>query len=213
MILGAGEYRGREHNRQPRETDDVPNDARAVRAGGDGLVAQLVHVDRADGALVLLEHSLQRAVEAIHVPDAHLALAPAAQQLLAVFGHGDGRHALVVAVVYRIQQPSSLGREYAYVAVVPRCDNLRTVEREQHAGAREIPHGDPEQFLERVHGPHAHVVLASRREHLAVVVRERQIVYDRRVAREQAGDVEVVRPHDKQFTVHRAHQYGRVVLH
>lgn len=205
MVLSTGEYRRREHDRQPRETDDVPYHARAIRTGRDGLVAQLVHVDRAHRAFVLLEHSLKRANQFVHLPDADLALTATAQQFLAVLGHGDGRHALVVAVVYGVQQAPGFRREYPDVAIVPGRNNLRTVEREQHARAREVPHGDPEQLLECVHRPNAHVVLASRGEHLAVVVRERQIVHHRGVTCEQAGNVEVFGPNRKQLAVDSAH--------
>jgi len=211
MVLGTGEYRRREHDGQPREPDNVPDHTRAVRASRDRLVAQLVHVDRAHRALVLLEHSLQRPVEVVHLPHADLALTSTAQQFPAVLGHGDGRHALIVTVVYGVQQPSGFRREYPDVAVVPRRDDLRAVVREQHAGAREVAHGDTEQLLERVHRPDAHVVLAGGGEHLAVAVRERQIVHHRRVTCEQTGDVEVARPDREQLAVDGAHQYDAVV--
>jgi len=133
MVLGASEYRRREHNGQPRKPDNVPDDARAVRAGRDRFMAQLVHVDRAHRTLVLLEHGLQRPVEVAHLPNPHLAFTTTAQQLPAVLGHGDGRHAFVVTVVDGVQQTPGFRCKYPDVAVIPRRDNLRAIVREQHA--------------------------------------------------------------------------------
>jgi len=116
-----------------------------------------------------------------------------------------------VTVVDGVQQPPGFRREYPDVTVVPRSDDLRAVVREQHTGAREIAHSDPEQLLERVHRPDAHVVLAGRGEHLAIAVRERQVVDHGRVTREQARDVEVTRPDREQLAVHRAHQHDAIV--
>jgi len=133
MVLGAGEYRRREHNGQSRKPDNVPDDARAVRAGRDRFMAQLVNVDRAHRALVFLEHGLQHPVEVVHLPNPDLALTTTAQQLPTVLGHGDGRHALVVTVVDGVQQTPGFRCKYPDVAVVPRRDDLRAIVREQHA--------------------------------------------------------------------------------
>jgi len=133
MVFGAGEYRRREHNGQSRKPDNVPDDARAVRAGRDRFMAQLVNVDRAYRALVFLEHGLQRPVEVVHLPNPDLALTTTAQQLSTILGHGDGRHALVVTVVDGVQQTPGFRCKYPDVAVVPRRDDLRAIVREQHA--------------------------------------------------------------------------------
>jgi len=88
-----------------------------------------------------------------------------------------------VAVVDGVQQTPGFRRENPYVAIVPRRDDLRAIVREQHAGACEVAHGDPEQLLQRVHRPDADVMLAGGGEHLAVAMRERKVIHYRRVAR------------------------------
>lgn len=212
MVPGFGEHRGREHDGEPRETDDVPDDARAVRAGSQRLLAVPVHIDRADRALVLLEDGQKRAAAAAlpagrQAPDTHLAVAAATKQPPAVLGDGDRGHAIVVTVFDDVQQTAGLRRKHSDLAVAPRRGHLRAVVREQHARAHDVSHGDPKQLLQRVHRPHAHVVSAGRREHLAVVAWERQVVHHGRMAREQSRLLERVRRDREQLAVHRAHQY------
>jgi len=53
-------------------------------------------------------------------------------------------------------------------------------------------------------------MFAGSGEHLAVAMRERKVIHYGRVTREQAGDVEVVRPDRKQLAVNGAHQNDAV---
>jgi len=53
-------------------------------------------------------------------------------------------------------------------------------------------------------------MFAGSGEHLAVAMRERKVIHYGRVTREQAGDVEVVRPDHKQLAINGAHQNDAV---
>lgn len=213
MVLDVGEHRVGEDGGDAHVPDQVPDDARTVRAGRHGLFAAPVHVDRAHHAVVVLEHGHQRADAVHHAPHAQPAVAAAAQQPPAVRVGRDGRHAVAVTVLDGVQRPSRFGGERAHPAVAPRRDDLRAVVREHHAGARAVADGDAQQLLHGVHRPHAHVLPAGGGEHAAVVARERHVVHHERVAREHAHRAEVVIADGEQLAVRGAHQQQRVAHH
>jgi len=90
-------------------------------------MAQPVQVDGRYRTFVLLEHRYQCTVSAVHVPHSHLPIAATTHQLHTVLAHGYSRHAVVVTVVYGVQQPARFRRERPDAAVVPGADDLGAV--------------------------------------------------------------------------------------
>lgn len=107
-----------------------------------------------------------------HLPQSHLALAPAADEVATVGCGGQRRDTLVVGVVDGVDEATGERSEGADYAVVPRGEDRLAVVREHHAGAAEVGHADAEQLLHGAHGPDAHVVLSGSCEDLGEVPKE-----------------------------------------
>lgn len=109
---------------------DVPDDARAIVRGGDGVGVGLVDLNIRDSASVFLEGSLHDLGLSSDSPDSDFSFHSSGDNVVAVVGGGEGGDSMVVGVVDGVEELSRLGEEGTDLTVVPSRDDALTVGHE-----------------------------------------------------------------------------------
>mmetsp|Transcript_5865 Transcript_5865/g.14896 ORF Transcript_5865/g.14896 Transcript_5865/m.14896 type:complete len:382 (-) Transcript_5865:850-1995(-) len=182
MVRARLEERGGEQRVVAGEAGKVPNDGAAVGGGADALAVVAPQRDAVHGPLVLLHARHHGLALGPHAPHAHVALLAARDDARAVVGGDDGRHG-GVCVVDGVEQAPALRGKGADLAVGPPADDGPAVRHKRHALALHVGHLDAQQLARLVDVPHADVAATARGEHLAVPLRERDVVDGLVVAR------------------------------
>jgi len=109
---------------------DVPDDARAIVRGGDGVGVGLVDLNIRDSASVFLEGSLHDLGLSSDSPDSNFSFHSSGDNVVAVVSAGEGGDSMVVGVVDSVEELSRLGEEGTDLTVVPSRDDAFTVGHE-----------------------------------------------------------------------------------
>jgi hypothetical protein len=139
-------------------TLNVPNDGRAIVAGGDSLGISLVNANVSNAASVLLQGSLHDLGLFADSPDSNLTFHTTGNNALAVRGGREGGNTVVVSVVNGVEELARLGQESTDLAIVPSGDDALAISHEGNGEALEAWDFNSEELLAGLHVPHADVV-------------------------------------------------------
>jgi hypothetical protein len=156
--------------------NDVPDDARAVKGGWDGLVVILVDANAWNSASVFFQGDVHDLSLSADSPDSDFTFHTTWDYLLAVGCSADGGGTVVVSIVNCKEQLSRLWKETPDLAIAPSRQNRLAIMREEDAMALETWNFNSEELLSGLRVPDSNVVQTAGGEEFRVSSWEANIV-------------------------------------